>query len=269
MKHNIAIITSIAAVALAVPLTAISINKVDEGERGLIVRLGKATEVIPPGINFKIPFIDSMVRYDVRANTFEGGNYKVASKETLLFNADVSFVWQLDDEGIINFYSEYGTIAKFNYILKPIAAQLIKETTGEYSSVDIIPKREELAATLLSKLQVTGERYNIKVLDAVFNDLTPPLEYRQAILDKQNAQQELLKQKLVLQKQLLKSKELVQTAQAQAEAILVAAQAQAEANTLVAESLTPLLVKNNEVEQWDGKLPHTVLGESTQLLLRH
>ena len=163
---------SITIIFLAFIALIISSNTIDEGERGVITRLGSANRVAEPGLHFKIPFIESIHIYSVRARKFERQGYKVASKETLLFDADVSFVWKLNPSDLIEFYGKYGAQDRFEFqILTPLTAQHIKETTGEYSSSEIIPKRGELAASLLTKLQETGKRYNIEVFDVSFNNL--------------------------------------------------------------------------------------------------
>ena len=52
-------------------------------------------------------------------------------------------------------------------------------------------------------------------------------------------------------------------AQARADAILLEAKAQAEANRLLSQSLSDELVRYISVEQWDGKLPGTMLPDGT------
>ena len=55
-------------------------------------------------------------------------------------------------------------------------------------------------------------------------------------------------------------------ADADAYAVKVRSEAEAEANKLIAESLTELLIRSNEIEAWDGKLPTYIAGESSATL---
>jgi regulator of protease activity HflC (stomatin/prohibitin superfamily) len=50
-------------------------------------------------------------------------------------------------------------------------------------------------------------------------------------------------------------------AEGRAQAILLEAKAQAEANLLIAKSLTPELLKNNEIKQWNGVMPTTFVRD--------
>ena len=57
-------------------------------------------------------------------------------------------------------------------------------------------------------------------------------------------------------------------AKGEAEAILTKARAQAEANKEVAASLSDILVRQNYVDRWDGKLPQYMLGSDTNMLMQ-
>lgn len=62
----------------------------------------------------------------------------------------------------------------------------------------------------------------------------------------------------------------IEEARGDADSILLKAQAQAQANKILAESLTPELVKYKEIERWNGQYPYTMVnggGSGTTLLL--
>jgi len=44
--------------------------QVDQGERGVVLRNGKLVRVSEPGLDFKTPFIDSVMMVSVRDHTF-------------------------------------------------------------------------------------------------------------------------------------------------------------------------------------------------------
>jgi regulator of protease activity HflC (stomatin/prohibitin superfamily) len=56
-------------------------------------------------------------------------------------------------------------------------------------------------------------------------------------------------------------------AKADAEAKVVQAEAEAKANDLLEKSLNEKILRQMYIEKWDGKLPSTVAGDSTTMLI--
>ena len=54
---------------------------------------------------------------------------------------------------------------------------------------------------------------------------------------------------------------------AEAEKKLIAARAEKEVNELRAQALTPAILQQMWIEKWDGKLPVTMAGGDSKLLL--
>lgn len=56
-------------------------------------------------------------------------------------------------------------------------------------------------------------------------------------------------------------------AKANAEAAIISAKGQAEANRLINQSLTPLILENNKINRWNGKLPTTSVGSGSSTII--
>ena len=59
----------------------------------------------------------------------------------------------------------------------------------------------------------------------------------------------------------------VATATGEAQALLVRAKSESEANRLRQSSLTPMLIQQEWIKKWDGKLPTTQAGGNTSLMM--
>ena len=60
------------AVMGAVVLFATSVYTVNEWERGLKFQFGEFSgEEIQPGLNFKLPFVNTITKYDIRIQTMD------------------------------------------------------------------------------------------------------------------------------------------------------------------------------------------------------
>ena len=49
--------------------------------------------------------------------------------------------------------------------------------------------------------------------------------------------------------------------------MLTNARAEAEANQLKQRTLTPMLIQQQWIEKWNGKLPETMLGDKTNAMI--
>ena len=82
-------------VGAALVLTYLSIFIVDEREKALVLRFGRVVDVKEdPGLAFKWPFIDTVVRYDDRILSIDVGPIEVtpADDRRLVVDAFANFV---------------------------------------------------------------------------------------------------------------------------------------------------------------------------------
>ena len=90
-------------------------------------------------------------------------------------------------------------------------------------------------------------------------------------IDFSDAFEKAVEEKMIAEQQQLKANYENETkiakAKADAEAKVVAAEAEAKANDLLEKSLTDKILRQMYLEKWDGKLPQTVAGDSSTMLI--
>ena len=72
MRSEIKIITTVVFSIIALLTLFLSINIVREGEVGVVTRFSEYNRLMVPGLHFKIPFVESVVEFNVR-QTKDGG----------------------------------------------------------------------------------------------------------------------------------------------------------------------------------------------------
>ena len=103
--------------------------------------------------------------------------------------------------------------------------------------------------------------------DQLTSAITPPESLRQMIDEKNASIQARLKAENQAKQADAEAKVKVATATGEAQALLVRAKAESEANRLRQQSLTPLLVQQQWIQKWDGKLPTTQAGGNSSFML--
>lgn len=253
-------------IAIIIILCANPVYFVQSGQKAVIKRFGVVQQkVINEGMNFKVPFIDSVTTVTVtpqnvqnEVNTYTKDNQPI----DVVYN--VIYVKPKDDiaNTVIRYQSKpYEVFAstKINDTFKAVA--------GKYTASEFVTKREIIRKDFLeqAKLAVVNSedgKQVIDILDTPIPNITFDAEYTTAIKEKQVAQQKAQKAEYVLQQAKIDAQAAVAKAEGEAKALTVKAQA---------ISKSPSVVRLKEIEKWDGHFPlnaKTIMdGAATQALV--
>jgi regulator of protease activity HflC (stomatin/prohibitin superfamily) len=163
-------------IVLLLLILSTSIKVVNEYERGVIFRLGRLTGARGPGLFIIIPFIDRMVRVDLRVITLDVPSQDVITRDnvTVKVNAVVYF-------RVIN--PEASVVKVLNYIQ---ATQQISQTTlrnvlGQYELDGLLTQREKLNQTLQQIIDEQTDPWGIKVSIVEIKDVELPETMRRSM----------------------------------------------------------------------------------------
>ncbi|MDD5126997.1 MAG: SPFH domain-containing protein, partial [Dehalococcoidales bacterium] len=141
MDTNLILIGVIVLVVLMIFPAAIKI--VAEYERGVIFRLGRLLGAKGPGIFFIIPFIDRMVKVDLRTVTMDVPSQEVITKDNVTVRVDAVVYFRVVDP-------EASVVKVLDHIR---ATSLISQTTlrnvlGQSELDELLMQREKLNQAL-------------------------------------------------------------------------------------------------------------------------
>ena len=122
-------------------------------------------------------------------------------------------------------YSKVGLNDLDNKIIEPRIQESLKAITAQYSSEQLLLKREIIREQIRVLLKGKLAPYNIVLEDIQMTNFEYDPKYRQAIEDKQIAEQNALKAKNDLERIKVESDAKIVQARAQAEAIRIQAEA--------------------------------------------
>lgn len=226
-----------------------SFRTVDAGEIGIITRFGNVDRVADAGLTFKIPFIEQMVKMDVRVQKEEAES-SAATKDLQDVTATLALNYSIDKETALNIYRTLGVNYKDNIIV-PALHESFKAGTAQYTAEELITNRTSAKEKSLTAIKERLAEYGIVVADLNIVNLSFSETFDAAVDAKAVAQQEVEKAKQDLEK-----------AKVEAEKKITEAKAEAEAQRQQQSTLTDLMIKKMYIEKWDGKLPTTNAGGS-------
>jgi regulator of protease activity HflC (stomatin/prohibitin superfamily) len=264
---NITSRLTLAAIAAAVLFLLFGINgtwyTVDQGERAVLLRWGQAVSVEGPGLHFKLPFIESVVKMSVREQK-EEFKQQAYSQDQQPATVQVSVNYRLPDANVLDVYTRYGT--EYPSIL--IDTQLprrMKEVFGLFSAQAMIQDRTKLGAEVEKSLEGALDNRGIQIVSVQVEDVSFSDAYETAVESRMRSvvaqyQAEAEKARRITNADAA-AYEVKAAADAQAHAIAVKGQAEAQAIKARSDALqsNPNLVALTAAEKWNGILPTTMV----------
>ncbi len=254
-----------------------SAGQVGPSERGIVLRLGATTDrILPPGLYFVTPFIESVERMDIRTHAYEAPA-SAASKDLQEVSTTVTINYRVDPLKVTTVYVDLRR-DYVNVVLKPFVQEAVKSVTAEYNAGDLITLRPKVRSQIEDSLKTRVGQYGVIVDNVSITDFSFSKVFTDAIEAKVGAAQdaERAKNKLLqieVEAQQAKAQAggsrdaAIARAEGEAQAILRVAQAQAEANKLVAATLTKDIILYAYVQKLADGTKVIILPNGQQFIL--
>lgn len=237
-------------VILAIILFFSSIRIVRSGEAGIKIRLGKVLKTeLNEGVNFKMPFIEKIVKMNVKVQKVEVET-ESSSKDLQTVNMKLAVNYKIERNKAMDLYKNVG-IKYEEIILQPAIQESIKASTSKYTAEELITNRSDVSKTCMQELETKVQKYGLFIDNFNIIDFGFSAEFDKAIEEKQVAEQKVLTAKQELEREKIKAEEKI-----------VIAEAEKRANELKQQTLTDNIIKEKFIEKWNGELPK-VSGNSS------
>lgn len=169
-------------IILAIILPNIKILK--EYERSVIFRLGKALEGTKgPGIIWLWPFIDKMMKVDLRENFFDLPHQRCISKDNAPVDVDVLIYYR-----VINPRDTIIKVKDFRASAVGISQTTLRSVIGDIQLDDVLAKREYINSVLREKLDEITDRWGVKVTTVEIREILPPADVQKAMVEQMKAE---------------------------------------------------------------------------------
>jgi len=243
---NMKKIISRISIGLAVLILVFStFGTVGAGERGVLLQFGAVQDrVFGEGLYLKIPFVQKVVKMDVRIQKDEI-NASAASKDLQIVTSRIALNYHLDPDQVNKIWQEVGK----NYntrIIAPSIQEAVKAESAKFTAEELIIKREEVKEQIKANLSVRLLERSIIVDEFNIIEFQFSKAFNEAIEAKVTAEQLKLKADRDLERIVIEAEQKVADARGKAEAIRIEA---------VALRQNPQVVELRWIEKWDGKVP--------------
>jgi regulator of protease activity HflC (stomatin/prohibitin superfamily) len=246
-----------------------SCTRIDAGYEGILVKQygtdkGVQDIALVTGRVTYNPFTEDVVETPLYVQTVDYEPFTINDKDGSVFVVDPTISIKVIAGKTPFIYNKYRKNVEeivittiYNYVKDAFRIQF-----NSYSTNDVISKRAELDNKVEQSL-----RDQLEIEGFHLEQLTSGLKYPDAIVNSVNAKNEAVQKAMQLENEeraaIARAKIKIADADGMGQSLVIQATAEAKANELRQRSLTALLVQQQFIEKWDGKLP--VYGTVPQL----
>src|SRR5262245_22656743 len=237
-------------------------------------RWGAPVRVTEPGLNFKLPYVETHHTVELRERAFTK-TYESASRDPMELNVTVALNWAINKEHVIQMYNQFGHLDQFEQrIIAPRLPDAVKAVVSRFAVNELLTKRNELRDQAKAAALAVIPQQIMTITGFAVTNVEFPKAYTQQIAAVQVAREAANAQEQELRKQNFKAQETFNTAKAQADAAKALADADAYAISIkgkaqldIQERQAAILKSNPLLIDWEramrlvpGVLPHTFVG---------
>ncbi|MET0203916.1 MAG: SPFH domain-containing protein [Casimicrobiaceae bacterium] len=149
-----------------------AIRVVPQQRAYVVERLGRFSEVLGPGLNFVVPFVDRVAyRHDLREIPLDVPPQICITRDNTQLQVDGILYFQVTDPRLASYGSS-------NYVLAitQLAQTTLRSVIGRMELDKTFEERDQINAAVVNALDAAAPNWGVKVLRYEIKDLTPPAE---------------------------------------------------------------------------------------------
>ncbi|MGC9120185.1 MAG: slipin family protein [Sulfurihydrogenibium sp.] len=173
-------------VVLIIIFLATSVRIVNEYERAVIFRLGRVLgKAKGPGLFILIPFIDKMVKVDLRVVTMDVPTQDVITKDNVSVQVDAVVYFRVVDpvKAVVN-------VENYLYATSQISQTTLRSVCGQAEFDELLSQREKINTKLQEIIDKETDQWGVKVVAVELKRIDITEELKRAIARQAEAERE-------------------------------------------------------------------------------
>jgi len=246
-----------------------SVKIVQQQERGIVLRLGKYKNLADPGLNLVMPYIESMIKVDMRERVINVDPQKVITKDNVSVTVDAVIYYKIVDPVKAEFEVE-----DFGNAATTLAQTNLRNIVGDKTLDETLTARDHINTNLRLVLDEATNGWGVKVTRVEVQKIDPPPEITDAMSLQMKAERE--KRAHILQAEGIKQSDITQAegqknseilkAQGDAQAKILRADAEAGAIQRIAEAANKYF--DTKAQAWERlRVSEQVLKNNTKYII--
>ncbi len=158
---------------------------INQYERGVVLRLGKFSRILNPGFRVILPYIDKMIKVDVRTTPMDIPKQEVITRDNVTVNVDaVVYARVIDAQKAVLETTNYA------YATSTFAQTALRDVTGNFDLDEILSKRDEISAQIREIVDTQTDRWGIDIESVKLQNIELPADMKRAMAKQAEAERE-------------------------------------------------------------------------------
>ncbi|MCX5867557.1 MAG: slipin family protein [Proteobacteria bacterium] len=170
-------------VVVVIAILASALRILNEYERGVIFRLGRAIGVKGPGLIILIPVIDRMAKVTLRIVAMEVPPQDVITRDNVSIKVNAVVYFRVIDP-----FKSIIQVENYHYATSQLAQTTLRSVCGEAELDQILAEREHINQKLQTILDRHADPWGIKVSTVEVKQIDLPQEMQRAIAKQAEAE---------------------------------------------------------------------------------
>jgi modulator of FtsH protease HflC len=183
---------------LFVTIASNSMFVVSQTERAVMLQFGDMVRTdIPPGLHFKIPYVNTVRKFDARVLTVDATPQRYLTLEQKALLVDSYAMWRIVD--VERFYTATsGDESRANSLLAQRVNDGLRNKFGERDLQEVVSgQRDSLMQQLTEELNTyTAQEYGIEVIDVRVKRIDLPDDVRSSVYERMTSERQREAQQL-------------------------------------------------------------------------
>jgi len=162
-----------------------AVNIVQQGQVGVVKRLGEYRLTHEPGLAVILPFVDQLQTVDMREIPVPGDRQDVITKDNVVVTVNATIFTQVVDAKQALF-----SVKNFDIAIDALARTALRSVIGTMTLDEALSERERINTDVQEQMEVVTDKWGIRISRIEIVEIAPPPQILQALALQKQADQE-------------------------------------------------------------------------------
>ncbi len=162
-----------------------SIKQINQYERGVVLTFGKYTSSLQPGLRLVVPFIQRVMRVDIRMKAEDVPDQKAITRDNVSVNVNAVIYYRVSDAN-----KALLDVENFRYAMSQYAQTTMRNMVGEVTLDELLSSRDQIADKIRAAVEKETTDWGLLVHNVELKDISLPPDMERTIAKQAEAERE-------------------------------------------------------------------------------
>lgn len=161
------------------------IKIINQYERGVVLTLGRYTGIRQPGLRIVVPFIQRLIKVDVRSTPIDVPKQEIITKDNVTVGVDAVVYLR-----VIEASKAVLETTNYIYATSQFAQAALRDVTGNADMDELLSKRKEISQKIKEIVDSETDKWGIDVENVKIQNIELPQDMKRAMAKQAEAERE-------------------------------------------------------------------------------